>query len=143
MLATWKCSNLLSLLYIKKSPQIRLQVGRAVRRPTTSSSQEFSDRNMLDARDGYVACESAPPAAAQASPPPHGKEGDGGGAPVVLMDRSVQAVPTVREDASQTELKHPKSVALQYEARVFSQEEVAELWKSPEMKSFLRKAEDM
>ncbi len=59
------------------------------------------------------------------------------------MDRAVQAVPTVKEDVSQTELKHPKNIAIQYEARVFSEEEVAELWKSPEMKSFLKRAEDM
>ncbi len=86
---------------------------------------------MSDSKDGYVACEPFSVASSSAL------------AQVTLMDRAVQAVPTVREGVSQTLLKHPKNIAIEYEARVFSEEEVAELWKSPEMKAFLRRAEDI
>ena len=60
-----------------------------------------------------------------------------------IFIRYVQAVPTVREGGSQTELRHPKNIAIQYEARVFSEEEVVEMWKSEQMKKFLQKAESM
>ncbi len=113
-------------------PKIRLQVRRSVHRPARHSSGfSFGDRDMSHAKDGYVACESFPVAAAADL------------AQATRMERAVQAVPTVRDGVSQTELKHPKNIAIQYEARVFSEEEVAELWKSPEMKTFLKRAETM
>jgi len=49
----------------------------------------------------------------------------------------------VSDGESQTTLRHPKNVSSQYEARVFSQQEVASLWGSEEMQSFLKRAEDM
>ena len=46
----------------------------------------------------------------------------------------VQAVPTVQEGDAQTDLRHPKNLAIQYEARVFGPEEVEKIWNSPQMK---------
>jgi len=89
----------------------------------------FNDRNVCDTKDGYVTCES------YADPRPFQH--------VTKMDRSIQAVPTVQEGESQTELKHPKNISIQYEARVFSNDEVVEMFKSPEMRTFLEKAEKM
>ena len=66
---------------------------------------EFEDRNVMDAKDGYVACESYD----NEKPEKH----------AMVLDRAIQAVPTVVSGGSQTELKHPKNIAIQYEARVF------------------------
>ena len=46
----------------------------------------------------------------------------------------LQAVPTVQEGDAQTDLRHPKNLAIQYEARVFGPEEVEKIWNSPQMK---------
>ena len=62
---------------------------------------------------------------------------------VSVMDRGIQAVPRVVDSEAQTELKHPKNIGIEYEARVFDPEEVAELWKSDEMRKFLENAERM
>ena len=43
------------------------------------------------------------------------------------------------EGSSQTELKHPKNVYTQYEPRVFTDDEVATIWESDEMKKFMIK----
>ena len=45
------------------------------------------------------------------------------------------------EGSSQTELKHPKNVYTQYEPRVFTDEEVATIWESDEMKKFMTKVQ--
>ena len=45
-------------------------------------------------------------------------------------------MPTVQEGAAQTNLRHPKNLAIQYEARVFGEEEVVKIWNSPQMKRF-------
>ena len=50
-----------------------------------------------------------------------------------------QAVPILVEGSSQTELKHPKNVYTQYEPRVFTDDEVATIWESDEMKKFMIK----
>ncbi len=116
--------------------KIRLQVKRSAPRADDDKA-EFTDRNVADAKDGLVFCESLPADVVF-------KKKSGAKtiwSHVAAMDRAVQAVPVVTEGQSQTELKHPKHVAIEYEARVFSNEEVAELWKSAEMRSFLEKAE--
>ena len=46
----------------------------------------------------------------------------------------LQAVPTVQEGDAQTDLRHPKNLAIQYEARVFGPDEVEKIWNSPQMK---------
>ena len=48
-------------------------------------------------------------------------------------------MPILVEGSSQTELKHPKNVYTQYEPRVFTDEEVATIWESDEMKKFMIK----
>ena len=98
--------------------------------PRKTKRLNFKDRNVADVKDGYVACESYNDAS---KPFKHAS----------VMDRAIQAVPTVVEGDSQTELKHPKNIGIQYEARVFNPEEVIEIWKSPQMKSFLKNAEKM
>ena len=40
----------------------------------------------------------------------------------------------MQEGDAQTDLKHPKNLAIQYEARVFGPEEVEKIWNSPQMK---------
>ena len=90
---------------------------------------KFSDRNVDDVIDGYVACESYKDS--------HAWEH------VDEMERAMQAVPVLVEGSSQTELKHPKSVYTQYEPRVFTEDEVTTIWESPEMKQFMTKAEKM
>ena len=52
----------------------------------------------------------------------------------VLMFILLQAVPTVQEGDAQTDLRHPKNLAIQYEARVFGPEEVEKIWNSSQMK---------
>ena len=89
----------------------------------------FTDRNMLDVKDGYVTCESWD----DPTPFKH----------VKVMDRAVQAVPVTSEGEAQTDLKHPKNISVQYVARVFDPAEVTEIWKSPGMQNFLEKAEGM
>ena len=130
--------------------QIRLQIKRNVAR--VNNKAEFSDRDVDDAPDGYVACESYKDT--------HTWEH------VANMERAMQvfwrkncnfvsfshllsylrflkAVPLLVEGSSQTELKHPKNVYTQYEPRVFSSDEVATIWESNEMKKFLNKAENV
>jgi hypothetical protein len=107
--------------------QIHLQIRRKVARK--NSAVVFSDRDVKDAKDGYVSCESY----VDKKKFSH----------LNLMDRAVQAVPTVVEGESQTDLKHPKHVAIQYEARVFGPEEVEQIWTSRPMINFLTKAEKM
>ena len=89
----------------------------------------FSDRNVMDVNDGYVACES------QHDPRQFRN--------VESMEHAMQAVPVLVDSSSQTELKHPKNVFTQYEPRVFSEEEVEVLSKSKEMERFLHKVVDM
>ena len=48
-------------------------------------------------------------------------------------------MPILVEGSSQTELKHPKNVYTQYEPRVFTDDEVATIWESDEMKKFMIK----
>ena len=48
----------------------------------------------------------------------------------------LQAVPTMQEGDAQTDLRHPKNLAIQYEARVFGPEEVEMIWSSPQMKRY-------
>ena len=55
------------------------------------------------------------------------------------MTLHFQAVPILVEGSSQTELKHPKNVYTQYEPRVFTDDEVATIWESDEMKKFMIK----
>ena len=55
----------------------------------------------------------------------------------------MQAVPVLVDNSSQTELRHPKNVFTQYEPRIFTEEEVAKLENSEEMKKFLKTAVDM
>ena len=43
-------------------------------------------------------------------------------------------MPTVQEGDAQTDLRHPKNLAIQYEARVFGPQEVEKIWSSPQMK---------
>ena len=92
----------------------------------------FSDRNVSDAKDGYVSCDSF----VKELPAEAFKH-------VSVMERAIQAVPTVTESAAQTDLKHPKNIAIQYEPRVFSKDEVTEQWSSDQMRMFLGKAEQM
>ena len=40
----------------------------------------------------------------------------------------------MQEGDAQTDLRHPKNLAIQYEARVFGPEEVEKIWNSPQMK---------
>ena len=47
-------------------------------------------------------------------------------------------MPTVQEGDAQTDLRHPKNLAIQYEARVFDPQEVEKIWSSPQMKRFVR-----
>lgn len=128
-----------------------LQIKRNVPR-TEGGKAMFSDRNVDDVSDGYVACESY----VDSHVWEHNAE----------MERAMQvnmtsilcwlnfiaarvinvcpqAVPILVEGSSQTELKHPKNVYTQYEPRVFSDDEVAAIWESPQMKKFLTKAEEM
>ena len=93
------------------------------------STTKFTDRDVDDVGDGYVACESYKDI--------HVWEH------VDEMERAMQAVPILVEGSSQTELKHPKNVYTQYEPRVFTEDEVATIWDSPEMKKFMNKAEEM
>ena len=109
-------------------PKIRLQVKRNVARMDGGKVQ-FSDRNVDDVIDGYVACESY----IDTHQWDHVDE----------MERAMQAVPILVEGSSQTELKHPKNLYTQYEPRVFTQDEVTRIWESPEMKRFMTKAEDI
>ena len=97
--------------------------------PRKDPKNVFSDRNVDDVKDGHVSCESY----SEEKPFEH----------VSTMDRGVQAVPTVAEGESQTELKHPKNVSIQYEARIFGPAEVEEIWNSEEMITFLNRAEKM
>lgn len=109
-------------------PKIRLQVKRNVAR-ADGGKVTFSDRNVDDVIDGYVACESYTDT--------HQWEH------VDEMERAMQAVPILVEGSSQTELKHPKNLYTQYEPRVFTEDEVTRIWESPEMKRFMTKAEDI
>ena len=59
------------------------------------------------------------------------------------LENSMQAVPVLVDNSSQTELRHPKNIYTQYEPRIFTDEEVEKLEKSDEMKKFLRNAVDM
>ena len=52
-------------------------------------------------------------------------------------------MPILVEGSSQTELKHPKNVYTQYEPRVFTDEEVATIWESDEMKKFMIKVKKL
>ena len=89
----------------------------------------FTDRDVMDVSDGYVACES------QHDPRQFRN--------VESMEHAMQAVPVLIDSSSQTELKHPKNVFTQYEPRVFSQEEVEVISKSKEMETFLHKVVDV
>ena len=89
----------------------------------------FSERNVEDVQDGYVACES--------------QEYSRIFKTIESMEHAMQAVPVLVDSSSQTELKHPKNVHTQYEPRVFTQEEVEGLAKSKEMNKFLTKAVDV
>ena len=107
--------------------QIRLQI-----KNTKARKDEvvyFTDRNVMDVSDGYVACES------QYDPRQFRN--------VESMEHAMQAVPVLIDSGSQTELKHPKNVFTQYEPRVFSEEEVEVISKSKEMEGFLHKVVDM
>lgn len=117
-----------SVIHLTQYLQIRLQVRRSV--PRKVKRLQLSDRNVSDVKDGYVACESYTDSR---NPSQHAS----------VMDRAIQAVPTVVEGVSQTELKHPKNIGIEYEARVFNPDEVVEIWKSPQMQSFLKNAEKM
>ena len=55
----------------------------------------------------------------------------------------MQAVPLLVDNSSQTELRHPKNIHTQYEPRIFTEEEVAELENSEKMKQFLKTTVDM
>ncbi|TRY75281.1 hypothetical protein TCAL_00687, partial [Tigriopus californicus] len=106
--------------------KIWLKIKRNV--PRKTSILNFTNRDVKDAKDGYKACESY-------------QETKFNFKHVHLMDRAVQAVPVTMEGHSQTELKHPKNIAIQYEARAFGPDEVAEIWKSDSMRNFLSRAE--
>ena len=127
--ASLKSDEIIEKDWVTESrPKIRLQIKRNVARPE-GSRVNFTDRNVDDVIDGYVACESYKDT--------HVWEH------VDQMERAMQAVPILVEGSSQTELKHPKNVYTQYEPRVFTDEEVTAIWESPEMKKFMGKAENM
>lgn len=109
-------------------PKIRLQVKRNVPR-AGGAKFKFTDRDVDDVIDGYVACESYK----DTHEWQHVDE----------MERAMQAVPILVDGSSQTELKHPKNVYTQYEPRVFTEEEVATIWESKEMKKFMVKADSI
>ena len=89
----------------------------------------FSDRDVMDVSDGYVACES------QHDPRQFRN--------VESMEHAMQAVPVLIDNGTQTELKHPKNVFAQYEPRVFTEDEVEVISKSKEMETFLHKVVDV
>ena len=130
--------------------------------PRVDKPLKFTDRNVADVPDGYVACES------QSDPRTFTvrkyivKTGHFFTGSRLLwhpfspstnvsflfqtiesMEHAMQAVPVLVDSSSQTELKHPKNVHTQYEPRVFSQDEVDQLAKSKEMNKFLTKAVDV
>ena len=89
------------------------------------SERDFVDRDVKDCLDGYVACESYKDSTKWAR--------------VDVMERGMQAVPILVHGSSQTELKYPKNIYSQYEARVFDQAEIKGHWQSEEMKKFMKK----
>ena len=98
--------------------QIRLQIKRVV--PRKDVKLNFKDRNVKDVSDGYVACLSQK----LRKQLKH----------VEQLENTMQAVPVLVDNSSQTELRHPKNIYTQYEPRIFTDEEVEKLEKSDEMK---------
>ena len=109
-------------------PKIHLTVKLAPRK-VGPKSWNFSDRNVDDVKDGYVSCEPFQDSTRWGQ--------------VGCMDRGMQAVPVLVEGGTQTQLTHPNNVYIQYESRVFSNDELKETFESKGFKKFLNKAENL
>ncbi|XP_064605528.1 dynein axonemal intermediate chain 3-like [Liolophura sinensis] len=83
----------------------------------------FSDRNVADAKDGYVECL-----------PFEDKTFD---LKRLELDKSIQAIPEFRESTTQTSWKYPRRVNTQYYPREFTEEEKKDLESSEQLQNFI------
>ena len=88
-----------------------MQIKRVI--PRKDVKVHFKDRNVADVSNGYVACVS--------------QKLNKQFKHVETLENAMQAVPLLVDNSSQTELRHPKNIHTQYEPRIFTEEEVAEL----------------
>ncbi|XP_002740173.1 dynein axonemal intermediate chain 3-like [Saccoglossus kowalevskii] len=83
----------------------------------------FTDRNAGDAKDGFIECTSY--------------EDKSFNIKKVEIDSGTQAIPTLIENGSQTEWKHPRNASTQYTPREFSEEEKEKISSSKTVNKFV------
>ena len=69
----------------------------------------FSDRNVADAKDGFIDCVAY--------------EDKSFDLKRIELDKATQSIPEFQDSSAQTDWKYPRNAKTQYEARVYNEEE--------------------
>ncbi|CAC5422765.1 WD repeat-containing protein 63 [Mytilus coruscus] len=83
----------------------------------------FSDRNVADAKDGYIECK--------------GYDDRTFDLKKLELDKSTQAIPTLQEEGTQTDWKYPRNANTQYYPREFSNQEKEAILSSKNLPNFI------
>lgn len=106
-----------------KEMRRRIKVSVKRKRNEFGAPCEFTDRNVSDAKDGYIECVSYKDKTFDLQ--------------TVELDKGTQAIPMFTESGTQTEWKYPRNANTQYYAREFTQTEQEDLLKSGEISNFV------
>ncbi|XP_013408046.1 WD repeat-containing protein 63 [Lingula anatina] len=102
-------------------PRIKISIKRV--RREFGTPVEFSDRNVADAKDGYLECTPYEDKTFELK--------------AMEIDKSVQAIPHYDNTGTQTDWKHPRNSTTQYMAREFDDKEKKEAENAERMGEFL------
>ncbi|XP_052258483.1 dynein axonemal intermediate chain 3-like isoform X6 [Dreissena polymorpha] len=101
----------------------RLKVSVRRKRKLFGAPCKFTDRNVGDAKDGYVECTSYKDKTFDLQK--------------IELDKGIQAIPWFMDSGTQTEWKYPRNANTQYYPREFSQHEQQEILKKKQTGTFM------